>query len=164
MTRHVLQAVCVLTITVGCGSSYAPTAPTTTSVVPTVPPPPTPNVGGRWDLVNPPGVEGQVTILELTQVGSDVTGTWERVAAFVISDKGPVSGNISGSNFMFTARIVTEYTPRFPGDEDSPCHITTTFVGGTLAVNGGAMTGLVRADASQCVPRPRSTMTTWTRK
>lgn len=141
-------ALCVL----ACGGSpSAPTAPTT------------PSVTGRWVLVNPPGVVGQVSTLQLTQVGADVTGTWDRVAAFVISDKGPVSGNVSGSDFRFTAQIVTEYTPRFPGDEISLCHITTTFVGGTLKVSDGSMTGLVGANASECAARPSTAMETWTR-
>jgi hypothetical protein len=150
MSRQILQAVCVLGMVAACASPSAPTPPTTA------------NVAGRW-VLSTPGVVDQVSLLQLTQVGSEVTGTWERTAAFVMSDKGPISGRISGSGFTFSAQIVTEYTPRFPGDEDSPCRIQTTFIGGTLTVKDGSMTGLVRADASACVPRPSAVMETWTR-
>ena len=77
-----------------------------------------------------PMIEGQATSMTLAQADTTVTGTWDRVATFVISDSGPVSGVVSGSSFNFTAQTVTEWKPRFPGDENNVCHIQTeTFKG-----------------------------------
>ena len=106
-----LKRACVVVLAVTLASSCSGSSTTPT---PTPAPPPTPpvNVTGTWILQT--GLLDQTTTWTLTQSGSDVTGTATRVAAFVVSDKGTITGSVSDSTFTFGWDNITEYAVQPP--------------------------------------------------
>jgi hypothetical protein len=138
---------CALTVLLGLpmwgcsGERAMPAAPTP---LPAPPPAGTASVDGVWILDNPAPGGGQPTTLTLVQLGSDVTGTAVRVAPFVVSETGSVTGAVTGTTFNLTWVNVVDFAN--PGS----CNPSTTTITGAITVGLYSMAGFLAPRGGTC--------------
>ena len=142
-----------------CGDRSAPAAP---SPLPDGPPALLPvataRIDGVWIMNNQLGVDdpslgvtGSVrrvpTTWTLVQSGSEVTGTSLRVAPFVVSDNGTITGTVTGNDVKLSWINVIELA------NANSCNPSTTNTAATMVVSGETMTGHLVTRQGGCASR-----------
>ena len=142
MRGYAGSIVALLGLLMGCsGERTAPGAP---SPLPAPPPAGTASVDGVWVLESPAGGTGQPTTLTLVQLGANVTGTALRVAPYVVSETGTVTGAVTGTTFNLTwVNVVDFANPGF-------CNPSTTNITGAMTVGLYSMTGFLAPRGGTC--------------
>jgi hypothetical protein len=93
------------------------------------------------------GALGTPTTWTLVQSGAEVTGTSRRVAPFVVSDTGTITGTVTGNDVTLTWVHVLELA------NPNSCNPSTTQTTATMVVTGDSMTGPLVTQLPVCGSR-----------